>query len=167
MALLFYPFQSMLAKDGKKLFYPRAKVIANVSTDQISGEVAGYSSLTSGDVKNTIDNLITVLTQHLRSSESVTLDGLGTFRIVMKSNGKGVETPEEVSPAQCSLYVRFMPSFKRNPDGTLSTRSLVTGVKCVPYAPNSVKPGNEAPGEETPGENTGGEPGDVDDDPLG
>lgn len=134
MAVLFGSFQSVLkTKDGKKLFYPRVIRTGNVSTSQIAGEIAAYSSLSSGDVKNTIDNLVTVMTQHLQSSESVTLDGLGTFRMVMKSGGKGVEAAGEVSSAQASLTVRFLPSSTRNPDRSTATRSLVTGVKCVRF----------------------------------
>ena len=80
---------------------------ANVSTAQLAKEIAAYSSLSTGDVKNTLDNLVTVSAQHLQASESVTLDGFGTFRMVMKSNGKGVEVPEKVSAAQASLTVRI------------------------------------------------------------
>ena len=68
-----------------------------------------YSSLSKGDTKNVIDNLVRVLTTHLQSSESVTLDGFGTFRMTMKSNGKGVESADKVSAAQATMTVRFLP----------------------------------------------------------
>ena len=101
--------------------------------------------------------------QHLQASVSVSLDGFGTFRMVMKSNGKGVETSEEVSAAQASLTVRFLPNFTKNPDRTTATRSLVTGAKCVRFdrtdtpasgSGNTNKPGGgdggEGDGEEAP-----------------
>ena len=72
------------------MFHPRVIYTANISTSQIAKEIAAYSSLSPGDVKNTLDNLVTVMGQHLQASESVSLDGFGTFRMVMKSNGKGV-----------------------------------------------------------------------------
>lgn len=134
MAVLYKPFQSVLeSKDKKKLFHPRVVYVANITTDQIAKEVAEYSSLSTGDVKNSIDNLVTVVGRHLQSSETVTLDGLGTFRLVMKSNGNGVETSAEVAASQASLTCRFQPAFTRNANGTVSTRSLVTGVKCVRF----------------------------------
>ena len=134
MPVLYGSFQSVLKdKNGKQLFYPRVLRAGNVSTSQISKEIAAYSSLSPGDVKNTLDNLVTVVGQHLQSSESVTLDGFGTFRLVMKSSGKGVETSEDVSAAQSSLTVRFLPCSTRNLDGTLATRSLVTGARCVRF----------------------------------
>ena len=93
MAVLYKSFQSVLEdKNHKKMFHPRVIYTANISTSQIAKEIAAYSSLSPGDVKNTLDNLVTVMGQHLQASESVSLDGFGTFRMVMKSNGKGVET---------------------------------------------------------------------------
>ena len=121
----------MANKAGKKLYYPRVVRTGNVTIAQIAKEIAGYSSLSTGDVKSTIDNLITVMTAHLHASESVTLDGLGTFRMVMCAPGKGVENPKDVSASQAQFKVRFQPSSTRNSNGTLATRALVTGVKCV------------------------------------
>lgn len=130
---------------------------ANVSTTQLAKEIAAYSSLSTGDVKNTLDNLVTVAAQHLQASESVTLDGFGTFRMVMKSNGKGVELPEKVSAAQASLTVRFLPNYTKNPDRTTATRSLVTGVKCVRFdlADTSASGGGNS-GEPDDGGGSGG-----------
>ncbi|MCR2005294.1 HU family DNA-binding protein [Bacteroides acidifaciens] len=161
MPVLYGSFQSVLKdKNGKQLFYPRVLRTGNVSTSQLSKEIAAYSSLSPGDVKNTLDNLVTVVSQHLQSSESVTLDGFGTFRLVMKSNGKGVESADEVSASQASLTVRFLPCSTRHLDGTMATRSLVTGARCVRFdradasasdGGNSGNPnGGGADGGETP-----------------
>lgn len=157
MAVLFQAFQSVLAdKSGKKLFYPRVVRVATVNTAQLAKEVAAYSSLTAGDVKSAIDNLITVMTTHLQASESVALDGLGTFRMVMKSGGKGAETADEVSASQATLYVRFTPAKTRNADGTTATRSLVTGVKCVRFDKATVAEGAESNGDGGGSGNNGG-----------
>ena len=133
MPVLYKPFQSTLEdkKSGKKLFYPRFVRSGNVDSAQLSKEIAAYSSLSPGDVKNTLDNLVTVMTLHLQNSESVTLDGFGSFRMSMKSRSKGVETADAVSAAQATLHVKFIPAFTRNPDRSVATRSLVTGAKCV------------------------------------
>jgi len=132
MPVLYKPFQSTLEdkKSGKKLFYPRVVRSGNVDSAQLS---KAYSSLSPGDVKNTLDNLVTVMGQHLQSSESVSVDGLGTFRMVMVARGKGVETSDEVSAAQATLTVRFQPATTRNLDRTTATRSMVTGAKCARY----------------------------------
>ena len=131
MPILYEAYQSNLEnKDKKKLFYPRVVRTGKVGTEQIAKEVAGYSSLSAGDVKNTIDNLVTVMTQHLQASETVSLDGLGNFRITMIAKGKGVETADDVSASQAKLYMRFTSASTLNSDRTKATRSLLTGAKC-------------------------------------
>ena len=140
MPVIYKSFQSVLAnKEGKKLFYPRVVLTGNVDTEQVAKEIAELSSLSTGDSKNVIDNLVTVMTRHLQSSESVTLDGLGTFRLTMKSTMNGVEDPLKVSATQSTLRVRFLPTSKRNLDHTVSTRSLVTGAKCVRFRTRQVR----------------------------
>ena len=146
MPVLYKPFQSVLEdKNKKKLFHPRVIYTANVSTAQLAKE-------------NTLDNLVTVSAQHLQASESVTLDGFGTFRMVMKSNGKGVEVPEKVSAAQASLTVRFLPNYTKNPDRTTATRSLVTGAKCVRFdlADTSASGGGDSGKPDGGGSGSGG-----------
>ena len=131
MTVLYESFQSVLkTKEQKRLFHPRVVLVGNVTTDQVAREIAAYSSLSSGDVKNVIDNLVTVMTQHLQASQSVTLDGLGSFRLTMRSSGRGVETADEVADSQATLQLCFKPAARKNPDGTTATRSLVTGAKC-------------------------------------
>jgi len=151
----------MKTKDGDKLYHPRTVYVGSVNTEKIAQEIAEYSSLSKGDVKNSIDNLVTVMTRHLQSSEVVMLDGLGTFRLAMKSRGKGAKTKEEVSAAQASLQVHFSPASTRNSDRTVATRSLVTGVKCVLYKPETTDSGNSGGG------NSGGGGGGIEEESLG
>ena len=160
MPVLYKAFQSVLEnKNKQRLFYPRVVLKGHVTTDQVAQEISEYSSLTKGDTKNTLDNLVRVMTTHLHASESVTLDGLGTFRLVMKSTGKGVESAAKVSPAQATVTVRFQPSTTKNANRTVATRSMVTGVKFVAYAPDA----DTASG----GTGAGGNDGDENENPLG
>ena len=99
---------------------------------------------------------MTVVSQHLQSSESVTLDGFGTFRLVMKSNGKGVKTVDDVSAAQASLTVRFLPWSTRHLDGTMATRSLVTGARCVRFDRADTSASGEGEGGKPEGGGSGG-----------
>jgi len=157
MPVIYKSFQSVLAnKEGKKLFYPRVVLTGNVDTEQVAKEIAELSSLSTGDSKNVIDNLVTVMTRHLQSSE-------GTFRLTMKSTMNGVEDPLKVSATQSTLRVRFLPTSKRNLDHTVSTRSLVTGVKCVRFdlQDTAGSGGNDGGGSD------GGSDGDQGNNPLG
>ena len=155
-------------KEGKKLYHPQVVIIGNVGLSDLSKEVAELSSLSTGDVKNTIDNLITVMTRHLQSGESVTLDGLGNFTLSFKSTGKGAETAEEVSPSNARLRINFRPSMTRNTDHTVATRSLLTGSSFVRWGStptSSSTEGNESDngttgegGNDNTGGATGGNP---------
>lgn len=163
MPVLYKTIQSTKEnKEGAKLFHPRAVHIATVGSVQLAKEIAEYSSLTTGDVKNTIDNLVTVMTKHLHASESVTVDGLGTFSLVMRSRGKGAATAGEVSPSQARLQIRFIPASTKNQDRTTATRALITGVKCVPYskelAGGNGSGGNGGSGSTGGGDNQGANP---------
>ena len=147
MSVIYKAQKSSIAtKGGKKLFYPRVVLAGNVGTDRIAREIAELSALSTGDTKSVIDNLVTVMARHLQASESVTLDGLGTFRFTLSSSGNGVETEDEVSATQGKLRVRFLPASTRNLDGTLATRSLVTGARCVRFDKVEAAPSTE-PGQ--------------------
>ena len=129
MPVIYKGKQSSIAnKEGERLYYPYVVLTGNVSTNQIAKEISELSSLTTGDVKNVIDNMVTVVRRHLQSSESVTLNGFGTFRYTLKSD-YGVKTMKEVSATQGGLAVRFLPASTRNGDGTLATRSLTEGAR--------------------------------------
>ena len=164
MPVLYKTIQSTKEnKDGAKLFHPRAVHIATVPTMQLAKEIAEYSSLSPGDVKNTIDNMVTVMTKHLHSSESVTVDGLGTFGLIMRSRGRGAATAKEVNASQALLLVRFTPSYTKNPDRTVATRALITGVKFVPYNKDTADAGGNNPSD---GDQGGGSGGDQNENPL-
>jgi len=171
MSVIYKATQSILAnKAGKKLFYPRVVLAGNVDTEQIAQEIAELSSLSAGDSKNVIDNLVTVMKRHLQSSESVTLDGLGTFHLTMKSSGKGVESKDDVSATQATLMVRFLPASTRNTDRTVATRSLVNGAKCIRFdrQPTSASGGDSGDSGQGGSDSGGsGDGGVIDDNPLG
>ena len=154
---------SFANKEGKKLYHPQVVIIGNTSLNDLAKEVAELSSLSTGDVKNTIDNLISVMTRHLQSGESVTLDGLGNFTLSFKSRGNGVENPDDVSPSDARLRINFRPSTTRNSDRTVATRSLLTGSSFVRWGiSSSSSNGSNSPTEpdepNNSGSGTGGNP---------
>ena len=166
MPVIYKGKQSSIAnKEGERLYYPYVVLTGNVSTNQIAKEIAELSSLTAGDVKNVVDNLVTVVRRHLQSSESVTLDGFGTFRYTLKS-GYGVKTMNEVSATQGGLAVRFLPASTRKGDGTLATRSLTDGARFTRLdAPSGEGQTDGEDGTPQPGGGQGG--GEDMEDPMG
>ncbi|MEG0464741.1 HU family DNA-binding protein, partial [Bacteroides sp.] len=97
MPLFYRAIQSPIAdKNGvKKWHLSLVKVGKTVNTKQLADVIAEKSSLTVGDVQNVVTNLMVVMRRELLNSRTVRLEGLGTFTMRVRSNGKGVETAEK------------------------------------------------------------------------
>lgn len=133
MPLVYKAFQSNIPnKEGKKLFYPRLVKMGKVVDTQKLGElIADKSSLTAGDVHNTVRNLMSVMRDLLLNGRSVRLDGLGTFTMIAHANGKGVETEDQVSSSQIQrVRCRFLAEYTRA-SGSTATRALFDGIEYV------------------------------------
>ena len=133
MPLIYKPYQATLAnKEGQKLYYPRlVKFGKAVNTKKMAELIAEKASLTAGDVHNVIRNLMSVMREQLLNSRTVRLEGLGTFTMIAKANGKGVELESKVSSAQItSLRCQFTPEYTREANGS-ATRALTSGVEFV------------------------------------
>lgn len=150
MTLFFKARKSTLAsKDGKKKWFPvLVKVGKPVSLIDMAEEVAEKSSLTPGDVLSANRNLMSVMSRHLLSSQSVRLDGLGTFTVIFKANGTGVDTEEEVNSLQINgLRVRFTPEYTRNNSEGI-TRAMFAKVKYAKWGGADSSNGGSGDGDE-------------------
>lgn len=153
MPLIYKPYQStMKTKDNKKLFYPRLVKMGKVVDTQKLGElIAQKASLTPGDVHNVVRNLMEVMREQLLNSRTVRLDGLGTFTMIAKAGGNGVETAEKVNPGQIgNLRCQFTPENKR-PEGSPATRVLTEGVEYVSITELAGKTGTSGGGDDEGG----------------
>ena len=116
MPLIYKPYQATLAnKEGQKLFYPRlVKIGRTVNTQKMAELIAEKASLTAGDVHNVIRNLMSVMREQLLNSRTVRLEGLGTFTMVAKACGKGVEQESKVSFAALSVHAGVHPVCRKH-----------------------------------------------------
>lgn len=76
--------------DPPKL-YAQPVYDGTVNTKFISRQIAGRSSLTTGDIMNTLSNFFDEIPTYLLLGQTVKLDGLGTFRISFTSDGAADE----------------------------------------------------------------------------
>lgn len=86
MSLLYRKYQNNNKKStttGK--WYGRAVIINHISTKDLAHEVAASTTVTYTDVIAVLTGLTETIGQHLRNSESVTLEGLGNFRVGIKT----------------------------------------------------------------------------------
>lgn len=85
------------------------------------------STVTPGDTYAVLMNLGEVLGKLMSSGHSVKLKGIGTFYYTCRSEGTGVDTPEEVSPAQITaVQIRFIPEYYRGQCGQVTERTLLS-----------------------------------------
>lgn len=167
MPLLYYARQSQLkTKAGVQQWHLTLKKIGRtVNLQQLGEMVAEKCSATPGDVHNVVRNLMSVMRSQLLNSRSVRLDGLGTFTVIARTRGKGVDNEKDVNPNQVtSLRFMFTPEYTR-PAALGTTRALWQGVEFEKWTGVN---GSAGDGEDSDdgGGNPGGDGG-VDEDPLG
>lgn len=90
-------------------YYLIAKTLGNVDLDKICQEISLSSSLTRGDVSNTIMSFLDTIPKYLKMGFSVKLGELGSFRLSIRSEGS--ESIEDVSSAKVKkISLIFVPS---------------------------------------------------------
>lgn len=158
---LFYKSRksNIESRDGKKKWHPCIiKMGATVETLEMANEIAEKSSLTPGDVQNVVTNLMNVMRKHLMNSKSVRLDGLGTFTVIARSKGKGVDTEKEVNASQIAdLRIRFTPSYTRNSiKGT--TRAMFSEIEFAKWEGKANEDNEDSEDDKEPGGGIGIDP---------
>lgn len=79
-----------------------------ITARELANELAEDSSLTSGDVLSTLEQLPKKIVKHLKMGRTVTIQGLGTFSLALGS--EGANTPEECKPSTIhSVRICFRP----------------------------------------------------------
>jgi predicted histone-like DNA-binding protein len=105
----------------------------NVGIKDIAKEIEGRSALSLGDVQSVLSNLMEVLPIFLKLGQSVNLEGFGTFRVSVTSDGTA--TAEELNARHVKgVKLLFLPSadLKRNLEGI--TFEVPTGAPEPPTA---------------------------------
>ncbi|MBP1630269.1 MAG: hypothetical protein H6Q15_1162 [Bacteroidetes bacterium] len=83
-------------KDGQvqEKYYACATRFSQIKTKRVASDIMDLSSLSKGDVLNSLSSLSDVLRSHLSLGHSVKLDGIGTFSISITSNPS--DDPEKI-----------------------------------------------------------------------
>lgn len=107
-------------------WYPRSVTVGTLTTADVAERLSRMSTVTRGDVYAVLLGLGEVMGEMLAMGSSVKLDGLGTFYLVGKAVGAGVDTPQEVSPRQFrKLSVAFIPEYSRTSSHAVAARTIV------------------------------------------
>lgn len=128
MAVIYkvYPLHKVPTdKKSPIRYYPRAVTLGRtVRLNYIIDKIKEQSSLSAGDVKSVLQNFIEKLKEQLLEGKAVNIEGLGSFRLSLKS--KGEDTLKEVS-AKSVKSVRIC--FVANKELRISKASTRAGEK--------------------------------------
>ena len=75
----------------KKKFYATAQKTGDTRMDELCDEIVQISALSKSDVYGVLYALLEVLPRHLGNGRSVHLEGLGSFRVSLRSNAEDSE----------------------------------------------------------------------------
>lgn len=96
-------------KREEKKWYANAINTGTVNQKEIAKNISEKSALTIGDIGSTIQNLIEELPKELVQGKSVNLEGLGTFRLSLSSEGAATEKDFNANMIN-SVKIIFTPS---------------------------------------------------------
>jgi predicted histone-like DNA-binding protein len=100
---------------SRSKWYLTQEKSGTVGIKEIAKEIEGRSSLSLGDIRSVLSNLVEVLPTFLKLGQSVSLEGFGSFRISVTSDGAAA--PEELNARHVrGVKLLFLPStdLKRN-----------------------------------------------------
>ena len=118
---MYYKKQKIKGK-----WYPRSITASKYETKDVAERLAAMSTVSLGDAYAVLVGLGEVLGDMMQMGNSVKLDGLGTFYLVGKANGEGVDTPEEVTANQFGkVKVAFIPEYRREGNHKVARRTIV------------------------------------------
>lgn len=152
--MLNYKFYQDHRKDSntKGQWFARVATNGTITTDEIADRIQANCTLKKSDIKACIQELVEEISEGIKNSYVVKLDGLGSFRMSIHSTS--APTQKEFSPVQniVGYRVRFAPErhiyVSNGKRHTITT--MVNGTK-VQLAPSNGKVNEATSGTGTSG----------------
>ncbi len=109
-----------------KKWYGRAVSMGRVQTTDLAEEISHSSTVTRADIMAVLIELTQVMKKHLQNSMTVKLDGLGDFRVGLKT--KVADTAEDFTAANIYGYqILYRPEVRFVPNGQVSAKGKRRG----------------------------------------
>ena len=142
---------------GYGKWYPRAVMTNTVDTDALATIMQRNCTVKKSDIMAVITELIETMQDQLQDSKRVKLNGFGTFKIGICSEGADTAADFSVSKNVKNLHVLFMPEVKSDASGQRK-KTFITGCSVQEAPKNDVdtsKPKDDEAGNGNTGGNTG------------
>ena len=109
-------------------YYARAVHMETIGTRELAGIMQDNCTLKRSDIVATISELVDTMTRELQNGKRIRLDGLGTFKIGLCS--EGVSDPADFRPDRHvkSAHILFYPETHVSREG-VRHRALLWGTK--------------------------------------
>ena len=116
-------------KNGSNLWYGRAIHPATIDLDALAERIEHTCSMTKGDVKAVLIEMVSAMKIELQNSNKVKIDGLGTFSISLRTSGSASEDKFTAKDNIKAFVLNFLAEGKVS-NGKL-TRACTDGIKAV------------------------------------
>lgn len=149
-------YNAMQLKSNGK-WYPQAvQVDQPFTTKELADALAEISTVSYADVMAVLGELPGVMADYMAQGKSVRLDGFGTFRYTLDTEGVADEAQFDAQKQIKSVRVQFTPTREGNTKtGEAVTRALVpTGIEWLEYGGTEDTAADDAEDPGT-GEDTG------------
>lgn len=119
-------------------WFARTVYVGTVTTDDLAQIIERNCSMKRSDVKAVLTELVEVMTSKLQDSYAVKLDGIGTFKIALRSTGAVEASEFSVSKNVTGSKVNFSPAYTVDSATGTRSRSLLSGMKVTETPKNEV-----------------------------
>lgn len=128
------------------VYYPQAITVGNpVETKEVAERLAQISTVSKSDMAAVLGDLAGVLADFMKQGKSVRLEGLGTFRYTLDTEGVANEADFDFQKQVKAVRVQFTPQREGGTTrGSQATRSLVpTGIEWIPMDGSALSDGSQ------------------------
>ena len=138
MAVNFKIYQSNRKGGTNGKFYARAAHRETINTKDLAEVMQNNSTVKRSDIVAVLTELSEVLRQELQRSNKVHIDGIGTFKIALRSTGAVEASEFSVSKNVTGSKVNFSPAYTVDSATGARSRSLLSGMKVTETPKNDV-----------------------------
>lgn len=122
------------------VYFPQAVTVGKpVETKEVAERLSQISTVSRSDVAAVLGDLPAVLADLMKQGKSVRLDGLGTFRLTLDTEGVENEADFDLQKQIKAVRVQFTPAREGGTTkGSTATRSLVpNGIEWIELSPSA------------------------------
>ena len=113
--------------EKNRVWFPQAVTVGNpIETKKIAQRLAQISTVSYADVVAVLAELPGVMADYMAQGKSVRLEGLGTFRLALDTEGVATREEMDFQKQVKAVRVRFIPTKEGGTTkGSTATRALV------------------------------------------